>query len=78
MWGRFHAPGAAESDASARLAAGANDHSPVRSHVPGTRRDRAQAEAERIWKAKPEMRLPPKESAFGPSGKGVRPTNRRL
>jgi hypothetical protein len=36
MLGPFHAQGAAESDAAVRLG--------VRSHVPGTRRDRAQAE----------------------------------
>jgi hypothetical protein len=69
MVGPFQAQGAAESDASVRLG--------VRSHVPGTRRDRAQAEAERIRKAKPSRRLLPKESAYGPSAKGVRPMNRR-
>ncbi len=42
MWGPFHVQGAAESDASVRLC--------VRSHVPGTRRDRAQADEERIQK----------------------------
>ncbi len=36
MVGLFHAQGAAESNAAIRLW--------VRSHVPGTRRDRAQAE----------------------------------
>ena len=41
----FRAPGAAESDASVRLC--------VRSHVPGTGRDRAQAEEAGIKKAKP-------------------------
>ncbi len=44
MWGPFHAPGAAESDASVHLF--------VRSHVPGTKRDRAQAEEAGIKKAK--------------------------
>ncbi len=53
MWGPFHARGAAEADASVRLAVGANNHSPVRSHVPGTRRDRAHAEEAGIKKAKP-------------------------
>jgi len=41
----FHAPGATESDASV--------YPCVRSHVPGTRRDRAQAEEAGIKKAKP-------------------------
>ena len=45
MLGPFQAPGAAESDASVRLR--------VRSHVPGTKRDRAQAEEAGIKKAKP-------------------------
>jgi hypothetical protein len=45
MWGPFHAQGAAESDESVRLR--------VRSHVPGTRRNRAQAEEAGIKKAKP-------------------------
>jgi hypothetical protein len=45
MLGLFHAQGAAESAASVCLG--------VRSHVPGTRRDRAQAEEAGIRKAKP-------------------------
>jgi hypothetical protein len=45
MVGLFQARGAAESDASVRLG--------VRSHVPGTRRDRAQAEEAGNRKAKP-------------------------
>jgi hypothetical protein len=45
MVGLFHAQGAAESDTSVRLR--------VRSHVPGMRRDRAQAEEAGIKKAKP-------------------------
>jgi hypothetical protein len=49
MVGLFHAQGAAESDAPVRLR--------VRSHVPGTRRDRAQAEEAGSKKAKPRMRL---------------------
>ena len=53
MVGPFLAPGAAASDASVRLAVGANNHSPVRSHVPGTPRDRAPAEEAGIQKAKP-------------------------
>ena len=53
MVGPFHAQGAAASDASVRLAVGANNHSPVRSPVPGTRRDRAPAEEAGIKKAKP-------------------------
>jgi hypothetical protein len=44
MVGPFQARGAAESDASVRLG--------VRSHVPGTRRDRAQADEAGIKKAK--------------------------
>ncbi len=51
MVGPFHAPGAAESDASVRLC--------VRSHVPGTKRDRAQAEEVAIKKAKPRIGLLP-------------------
>jgi hypothetical protein len=51
MVGPFPAPGAAESDASVRL--------PVRSHVPGTRRDRAPAEEAGIKKAKPGIGLLP-------------------
>jgi hypothetical protein len=70
MLGPFHAQGAAESDASVHLG--------VKSHVPGTRRDRAPADAERIRKAKPRVRLLPKESAYRPSSKGVRAMNRRL
>ena len=46
----FPAQGAAESDASVRLG--------VRSHVPGTRRDRAQAEEAGIRKAKPPIEMP--------------------
>jgi len=46
----FHAQVAAESDASVRLR--------VRSHVPGTRRDRAQAEEAGIKKAKPQIQTP--------------------
>ena len=53
----FQAPGAAESDASVRLR--------IRSHVPGMRRHRAQAEEAGIKKAKPSMRLLPRESADG-------------
>jgi hypothetical protein len=45
MVGLFHAQGAAESDASVHLRVG--------SHVPGTRRDRAQVEEAGIKKAKP-------------------------
>jgi DNA-directed RNA polymerase specialized sigma24 family protein len=45
MGGPFQVSGAAESDASVRLG--------VRSHVPGTRRDRAQADGAGIKKAKP-------------------------
>ncbi len=44
MVGPFQAQGAAESDASVRLR--------VRSHVPGTKRDRAQAEEAGNQKAK--------------------------
>jgi hypothetical protein len=50
MLGPFYVQGAAESDASVRLAVGANNHSPVRSHVPGTRRDRAPADGAGIKK----------------------------
>jgi hypothetical protein len=50
MLGLLHAQGAAESNASVRLR--------VRSHVPGVRRDRAQAVAERIRKAKPQIETP--------------------
>jgi hypothetical protein len=46
MWGPVPAPGAAESDASARRR--------VRSHVPGTRRDRAQADEAGNKKAEPD------------------------
>ncbi len=46
MVGPFHVQGAAESDASVHLW--------VRSHVPGTRRDRAQAEEAGGKKAKPD------------------------
>jgi len=48
--GPFQAQGAAESDASVRLG--------VRSHVPGTRRNRAQAEEAGIRKAKPPIETP--------------------
>jgi hypothetical protein len=64
----FHAQGAAESGASVRLG--------VRSYVPGKKRDRAQADEAGIRKAEPQIRLFPKESAHGPSAKGVRPMNR--
>ncbi len=50
MLGWFQAQGAAESHASVRLC--------VRSHVPGTRRDRAQAEEAGIKKAKPQIETP--------------------
>jgi len=100
MGGPFQAQGAAESDASAAirassrsgvcLAAGTDLHDAgsdrlrVRSHVPGTRRDRAQAEEAGIKKAKPQIETPSVEpapapageSAYGPSAKGVRPMNR--
>jgi hypothetical protein len=46
----FHAQRAAESDASVRLR--------VRSHVPGIRRDRAQAEDAGCKKAKPQIETP--------------------
>jgi hypothetical protein len=77
MLGLFHAQRAAESDASVRLG--------VRSHVPGTRRDRAQAEEAGSKKAKRPIETPSAEpapapageSADGPSSKGVRPMNRR-
>jgi len=65
MVGPFHAQGAAESNASVRLG--------VRSHVPGTRRDRAQAVEAGIKKAEPPMRLLPQESAYGPSSQGFGP-----
>ncbi len=51
MVGRFQAQGAADSDASVRLR--------VRSHVPGTRRDRAQAEEAGKKKAELSIRLLP-------------------
>ncbi len=51
MVGLLHAQEAAESDASVRLR--------VRSHVPGTRRDRAPAEEAGIKKAKPRIGLLP-------------------
>jgi hypothetical protein len=100
MVGLFHAQGTAESDAAdaARvrsrsgvwLAAGmaihlgVSDRPSVRSHVPGTRRDRAQAEEAGIRKAKPQIETPSVEpapapageSADGPSSKGIRPMNR--
>jgi hypothetical protein len=47
MVGLLHAQGAAESDASVRLR--------VRSHVPGRRTDRAQADEAEIKKAKPQI-----------------------
>jgi hypothetical protein len=50
MVGPFHVQGAAESDASVRLR--------VRSHVPGTRRDRAPADEAGIRKAKPQIETP--------------------
>jgi hypothetical protein len=50
MVGLFHAQGAAESDASVRLR--------VRSHVPGTRRDRAPADEAGIRKAQPPIETP--------------------
>jgi hypothetical protein len=62
MLGPFQAPGAAESDASVRPR--------VRSHVPGTRRDRAQADEAGDKKAESRIRLLPKESAYGLSSKG--------
>ncbi len=65
MWGPFHAPGAAESDASVRLE--------VRSHVPGTRRDRAPAEEAGSKKAKPCIGLLPQESPMGRLHKGFGP-----
>jgi hypothetical protein len=68
MVGPLHAQRAAESNASVRLG--------VRSHVPGRKRDRAQAEEAGIKKAKPGIGLLPQESAYGPSSKGVRPMNR--
>jgi hypothetical protein len=69
MVGPFHAQRAAESDASVRLG--------VRSHVPGTRRNRAPADEAGIRKAKPCLnRTPSQESADGPSAKRVRPMNR--
>jgi hypothetical protein len=100
MVGLFRARGTAESDAAdaarARsrsrvwLAAGmaihlgVSDRPSVRSHVPGTRRDRAQADEAGIKKAKPPIETPSiepapapaGESAYGPSSKGVRPMNR--
>jgi hypothetical protein len=51
MVGPFRAQGVAESDASVRLR--------VRSHVPGTRRDRAQAEEAGNKKAELSIRLFP-------------------
>jgi hypothetical protein len=50
MVGSFHAQGAAESDASVHLGG--------RSHVPGTRRDRAQAEEAGIRKAQLPIETP--------------------
>ncbi len=50
MLGPFRAQGAAESDASVCLC--------VRSHVPGTRRDRARADGAGIKKAKPQIETP--------------------
>jgi hypothetical protein len=41
--------------------------------VPGMKTDRAQTDEAGIWKAKPEMRLLPKESAWGSSSKGFGP-----
>jgi hypothetical protein len=51
MVGPFQAQAAAESDASAHLG--------VRSHVPGRKRDRAQADEAGIRKAKPCIGLVP-------------------
>ena len=67
MWGRFHAQGAAESDASVRLG--------VRSHVPGTRRDRARADGAGIKKAKPPIETPSAEPA--PARRGNPPMGRK-
>ena len=50
MPGLVHAQGAAEPDASVRLC--------VRSHVPGTSRNRAQAEEAGVRKAKPHIKTP--------------------
>jgi hypothetical protein len=50
MVGPFRAQGAAESDASVRLR--------VRSHVPGTRRNRAPADEAGIRKAQPQIETP--------------------
>ena len=50
MVGLFQAQGAAESDASVRLG--------VRSHVPGRKRDRAQADGAGSKKAKPPIETP--------------------
>ncbi len=50
MWGPVQAQEAAESDAAVRLG--------VRSHVPGTRRDRARADGAGIKKAKPQIETP--------------------
>jgi hypothetical protein len=66
MVGPFHPQGAAESDASVRLR--------VRSHVPGTRRDRAQADEAGIRKAEPRIgllpqSLPPRRRGNPPMGR---------
>jgi hypothetical protein len=68
MVGPFQAQGPAESDAAVRL--------PVRSHVPGRRRDRAQVEEAGNRKAELSLRFLPQESADGLSSQGVRPMNR--
>ncbi len=72
MVGRFQAQGAAESDASVCLR--------VRSHVPGTGRDRAQADEAGIGKAKAQIETP--SVGMGPQtryiafGKGSHRRNR--
>ena len=48
----------------------------IRSHVPGIRRDRAQADEVGIKKTELQMRFLPQESADGPSSQGIRPMNR--
>jgi hypothetical protein len=69
MLGLVPAEGAAESDASVRLG--------VRSHVPGTRRDRAQAEEAGIKKAKPPIETPSAGIRLWAVSQRVRPMNRR-
>ena len=68
MVGPFHVQRAAESDASVRLRA--------RSHVPGTRRDRAQAGEAGIRKAKPPIETPSVGIRLWAVCKRVRPMNR--